>query len=162
MVHHASKDNPRNPRGASALRAACSTVLILSGADDSMALRLDKYRHGPDGLVIAVRKHDGYVIDDDPTSDRAPRATPVLVEGRGAPVMADDDLLAILRDLNADTAEGAEVADVLAEVELYGMDRNALNRRVRNLRKANILRPQVKRGRLHLMGAPDHLDGLIT
>lgn len=162
MVHHASKDNPRNPRGASALRAACSTVLILSGADDSMALKLDKYRHGPDGLVIAVRKHDGYVIDDDPTSDRAPRATPVLVEGRGAPVMADDDLLAILKEMHADTAEGAEVADVLAEVELYGMDRNALNRRVRSLRKANILRPQVKRGRLHLMGAPDHLDGLIT
>ena len=76
--------------------------------------------------------------------------------------MADDDLLAILREMNADTAEGAEVADVVAEVELYGMDRNALNRRVRNLRKAGALRPQVKRGRLHLMGSPDELDGLIT
>ena len=162
MVHHASKDNPRNPRGASALRAACSTVLVLSGAGDSMALKLDKYRHGQGGVVVPVMLDPGHVVDDDPTSDRAPRATPVLVEGRGAPVMADDDLLAILREMNADTAEGAEVADVVAEVELYGMDRNALNRRVRNLRKAGALRPQVKRGRLHLMGSPDELDGLIT
>lgn len=162
MVHHASKDNAKNPRGASALRAACSTVLVLSGAGDSMALKLDKYRHGPDGVVVPVRRHDGYVVDDDPTSDRAPKPTPVMVEGRGAPVMPDDELVDVLRETGADTSEGAPVADVLAEVEVFGMDRNALNRRVRALRKVGILREQVKHGRLHLMGSPDELDGLIT
>lgn len=160
LVHHAGKGEGAKYRGSSALRAACSTAFTLTGAGDTMSLRLDKYRHGQGGLMVPVALHEGYVVDDDQLSDRAPRPTPVLVQGRGAPVIADDDFLVILEDLGAGLAEGAALAEIVAEVEPSGMDRNAVNRRLRALRKAGRLRDKSPRGRVHLTGAPDRFDGL--
>ena len=114
--------------------------------------------------MVPVTLDPGHVVDDDPLSDRAPKPTPVFVQGRGAPVLADESLLEILEDLGAGLAEGAAMADVVAEVEPSGMDRNAVNRRIRALRKAGTLRDASPRarGRIHLIGAPDRLDGLVT
>ena len=162
VVHHAGKGEGAKYRGSSALRAACSTVLTLNGSGDAMSLKLDKYRHGQGGVVVPVMLDPGHVVDDDPTSDRAPRATPVLVEGRGKPALDDDAIVDMLEDMGAYDTEGAALADLKAELVLFDMDTNAVNRRLRSLRKAGIVRDKSPRGRVHLIGAPDELDGLIT
>jgi len=137
-VHHPSKDNWLNPRGASSLRAAQDTVIALRQDENKTTgkVQVDKYRHGQRGELIRTNLNEGHYI-----GENADRPTPVMVATAGGSKMTDDDLIDAIRNVGGGSmTKGVAVADVLVEIaETYGANRGEFNRARRRLIDRGVL-----------------------
>ena len=144
-VHHPSKENWLNPRGASSLRAAQDTVLAIKKTREQTngKMVLSKYRHGKDGELIHTNLNEGHYI-----GENADRPTPVMVATSGGSKMTDDDLIDAIRVVGGGSmAKGVGVAEVLVEIaEKYGATRGEFNRARTRLIDRGVLDKSTARG----------------
>ena len=155
VVHHPKKGEDSNSRGASALRAAMSTVLALTG--NGSAIRLDKWRHGQAGEIVSVTLTEGYTVGD--TGDgRAPKPVPVMVQGEGAPRITDDDLMELIGEHGGGLREGAPVAAIKADLtDNYGISPQRWNKLRTRLIAEGRIEP-ASRGYVRIVDASPPLD----